>query len=951
VAPVTASLQHAPSPQPAAMPSPPTTFPAQTTPFVGRRHELAELLRRLRDPDCRLLTLVGPGGIGKTRLAIEAAQVFLATDENTLDATVDVAGMPAARQPTFKDGSFFVPLQPVESSSGVVSAIAAALGLQFYSSAPPQQQLLQFLHEKELLLVLDNFEHLLAATDLVAEILAAAPKVQLLVTSREALKLQEEWFHPLTGMRLPPAQQVHTPKDNAGSIQQMIADYDSVQLFVQTARRALVAFEPEQEQEHIIRICRLLDGTPLAIELAASWLKVISCAQISHEIERGIDILVARHQNVPARHRSMRAVLEQTWALLGAQEQAILKRLSVFRGGFRLQAAEQVAGASLLLLAQLVEKALVRPASNGHYQMHELIRQFGAEQLQSVADEQQQAQANHCAYYLSLIQQQTVNFKGKQHQEAFAEIATNLDNLRAAWDYAATKKDAKALDSAAEGLWIFSDSRGMFQEAEAAFRQAVELLTEQSAGVKLREKEMALIGFLRAGQGYLCNRRGNIEQGRTLMEDGIKLLRQVEHFAKRKMAIALLYFGWLRASQFEVEQAKQVAQESMSLFTDFNDHWGRTACMELLSVAAKNAGQLAEAEQISQEGLAQSTEIKAYKLRGGFLQKLGDIATWLGEYGHAQKHLSEALEIAMRVGSLPSITQVQRDLARLALFQGNYAYAAQMLEEGLILLQECGYPWETRVLPVLGAAHHLCGDDAQAERCYQECLHIARASGNQAAIASCLTGLGIVALDRGDPGLAEPLQQEALTLWRELALEPEIAVVYGHLGHVLASAGEKRMWEAKYYYLQALQLALKHRLAPLALDVFAGLSHLLASRGEFQRVYELLTLAEHHDASMAETKQRARTLWQKLSVYSSTMTITQAHSIVPLPDWRLIAQKLVEELPGIDPDSSEVGHFYIAPSKGILRGQLQEQTEQGGAGAELALDVTATAIEQGSDER
>ncbi|MCC6169112.1 MAG: AAA family ATPase [Caldilineaceae bacterium] len=218
----------------------PVHLPTQTTPFVGRRQELAELLRRLHTPDCRLLTIVGPGGMGKTRLAIEAAQTLL--KERELEATQDTG------QPQFKNGVYFVPLQPVNAPSRIVPAIAEALGLQFYGNEPPQRQLLNFLHGKESLLVLDNFEHLLDGAGLIADILAAAPGVKLLVTSREALKLQEEWFHPLAGMRLPPA----TPGPGA------VDASDAVALFVQTARRAVTGFEPSVQQGEIVRICRMV---------------------------------------------------------------------------------------------------------------------------------------------------------------------------------------------------------------------------------------------------------------------------------------------------------------------------------------------------------------------------------------------------------------------------------------------------------------------------------------------------------------------------------------------------------------------------------------------------------------------------------------------------------------------------------------------------------------------
>ena len=190
-----------------------------------------------------------------------------------------------------------------------------------------------------MLLILDNFEHLLAGAELLAALLRAAPYVKLLVTSREALNLQEEWFHPLTGLSLPTPVSATEHKPSCAR-----QDSEAVQFFMQNARRVRVTFSPQAEAQHVARICRLVDGIPLALELAATWLKVLSCAQIADEIERSLDILTTRQQNMPVRHRSMRAVLEQAWQLLTAPEQAVLKQLALLRGGFDQEAAQNVAG-------------------------------------------------------------------------------------------------------------------------------------------------------------------------------------------------------------------------------------------------------------------------------------------------------------------------------------------------------------------------------------------------------------------------------------------------------------------------------------------------------------------------------------------------------------------------------------------------------------------------------
>ncbi len=318
---------------------------------------------------CQLLTLVGPGGIGKSRLAQQAALTLLH------DPTA---------QAWLQDGIHYVALAAVETPGAAVTAVAQATDFQFYSSSSAQEQLLSYLRSKRMLLILDNFEQFLtgedagAMLDWLSSLVAAAPHLKLLVTSREALGLQEAWFYSIAGLSLPPNRQ-----DTLDGIDLFgeLEESDAVQLFVQSARRARVGFSLSTTYGAVTRICRLVDGTPLGIELAAAWLKVLTADQVAAELERSLDILTARHQNMPDRHRSMRAVCESSWQLLTEPLRQVVRRLAFCRGGFRMEAAKELAAASLLDLATLVEKSFLRQVETGRYEMHELLRQFVLEQL------------------------------------------------------------------------------------------------------------------------------------------------------------------------------------------------------------------------------------------------------------------------------------------------------------------------------------------------------------------------------------------------------------------------------------------------------------------------------------------------------------------------------------------------------------------------------------------
>ncbi len=392
------------------------------TPFVGRAKELAEIDALLRDPACRLLTLTGLGGSGKTRLAIEAASA-------------------AADQ--FAHGLALVALQAIPRGDLLVSAVAQTLGLVFYGEAEAQDQLFAFLHDKAMLLILDNFEHLLDDAGLVSSLLAAAPGVTVLATSREALRLQEEWLYPLGGLPAPPS--VYATGLEA---------YEAVQLFLSHARRVQPSFSLAGEREAVSRICMLTAGLPLALELAASWLKGLHAADVAQAMQRNLDMLSTNTRNVEARHRSMRAVFDQSWALLSGDERLIFAKLSVFRGGFAGEAAKQVAGASLLDLAGLVEKSLIGRESADRFGMHELLRQYATEQLAALG-QAEAAQARHSQYFAEFMRAQEPELKGPRQLATMQAIDRDFDNIRLAWVWSLERRHAANLHLMLNPLYLF----------------------------------------------------------------------------------------------------------------------------------------------------------------------------------------------------------------------------------------------------------------------------------------------------------------------------------------------------------------------------------------------------------------------------------------------------------------------------------------------------------------
>ncbi len=416
------------------------------TPFVGRSRELDDLCAVLENPSCRLLVLTGPGGVGKTRLAIEIASRL---------------------NNTFPDGVYFVPLAPLTRPDEIFCAIAEVMPFQDHQDGRSlYDQFCDYLrekHAKRFLLILDNFEHLLDGVQVISEMLDLTEHLKILVTSREALNIQEEWIRPIQGLAYP------TEENHAA-----LVDYDAVRLFLDRARRIRADVTAPDDITSVVEVCRLVEGMPLALELAAGWLNTLTPAAIATEIQRGIDILATRSRNLTARHRSIRSVFDHSWRLISDGERDSFRRLSLFRGGFTREAAETIAEATLHCLAGLVDKSLVRMNADGRYDIHELLRQYGAEQLgEEEADSLKDA---YIAYYLGLLTRLEPMIKSDRQTEALDTIAAEHENIRSAWLLACEQGAAAALGAAVESLHLFADMRGRFHDVAALMRLALDRL-------------------------------------------------------------------------------------------------------------------------------------------------------------------------------------------------------------------------------------------------------------------------------------------------------------------------------------------------------------------------------------------------------------------------------------------------------------------------------------------
>jgi predicted ATPase/DNA-binding XRE family transcriptional regulator len=690
------SLNRLPSPQlhsggeAVAVSVPPrVNVPILPTPLIGRQRALAELDRLLCDPQCRLLTLVGPGGIGKTHLAIEAASQF---------------------REAFTAGVYFVSLTPLNSSDFIVPAIADAISFAFSGPADPQAQLFNYLREKQLLLVLDNFEHLLArqGAEVIADLLQHAPDVKLLITSCETLNLQGEWVFEVEGLPIP-EDPVADEAQGAGA----------VELFVQRARRANVRFNATpQDYPAIIRICRLVAGMPLGIELAAAWVRTLSCGEIVQELERGLDFLAVSARDLPARHRSMRAVFEHSWELLTDEEQRVLCGLAAFQGGFRREAAEQVAGGSLSLLSALVAKSLLRRAVAGRYDLHEVIRQYA---LSYLANDPRYPETydRHCDYYLGLVRDRENALKSAAQQEAVRELMSEMDNVRAAWAWAITRGKFTAIGQAVRSLGWFFEVTGLPREGIEQFGVLVQALKANAHNQTWPE----VIGLAQAQQGLLFFRRGQFGHAQSVLEESLASLRPLSEPAL--LTDALVYLGIIMYLNGDLDRAQSLMEEGLACAQARGDQW-------LAAYARYNQGYLA--------GLA-GHYIEGYE------QMLAGLATWrslgdphsislglnflvptlikLGHYEEAKTFMQESLELCALTGNRWGMGTAYRFWGVTNMAQGDFSEALALLHKSLEVFQGFTTGWDiARTLSYLGETTLLMGNLPEAREIYMEALHL-----------------------------------------------------------------------------------------------------------------------------------------------------------------------------------------------------------------------------------
>jgi predicted ATPase/DNA-binding SARP family transcriptional activator len=801
-------------------------LPAPLSVFIGRETEIGQVMERLRSRGNRLVTITGAGGAGKTRLALEAARQLLPASQ---------AGE------VFAHGITFVALAAVEGAGlddprafpALAARVADALRFTFAGQEAPQVQLAHYLCEKDLLLVLDNCEHLPVASFAV-ELLEQAPQLTVLATSRGRLNVRGEQVVELDGLDFPgslppttddrplrmedgkwkmedrgskttspysilyPPSSSDPPVVGGQSLAVDLESYSAVQLFQYNAQ----AVNPRLSWTKAMlaaaaRICELVAGLPLGIELAASLVRLMSCEEIARELGASLEFLQSSRSDLPERHQSLRAVFDHSWNLLKPAEQRTLRQLSVFRGGFRRDAAAEIAIASITLLAALVDNSLVRRATGGdqgeaRYELPELVRQYAAEKLTEAAEAEQSAVLDrHCRYYTGLLEQRKADLRGSRQQQALAELNQEIENIRVAWRRAVVAEDVDLIERAIEGLFLFYEMRSWFNEGAEAFAQAAARLSELHAA-SATQQTRRVWGKVLGRQGWCTFQMGRQAEGRALLEQSLAILRSLE--APGELVFPLNYLASGAYYSGDYEQANQLAEEALRV-----------------SLACRD-----------QHGVAVAKTV------------LGQIAYLVGRYEDARRYSRESLATERELGNSWGLVFTLVSLGRVDQALGAYEEAQRSFQEGLAIRAAFGDTRGTALcLNYLGDTAHALADFGEARRCYQESLALFKEIGNQAGAATSLTKLG----------------------YNALAL------------HELGSAHA--------YFYDALRTAWGAQAIPRALEAIGGVAETLAA-DEPDQARELASLVHHHPAATQESRDRTATILARSE--SSTAKDTDALS-------------------------------------------------------------------------
>ena len=636
-----------------------TNLPIQLSSFVGRERELNEIVNLASGS--RLITLTGPGGTGKTRLALQAAAEL--TD-------------------AFTDGVWLVELAAVADPAAVPRAAAAVLNVREQPKEPLATTLAEALGRRKILLLFDNCEHVIAtAAELVDALLRSCPSLSVLSTSREPLGVTGETTYPVPSMAVPDID--HLPAPEA------LPAYGAIRLFVDRATAVLPTFRLSAgNAAAVVQVCRRLDGIPLAVELAAARVKVLSVEEIAKRLDERFRLLVGGSRTAPARHQTLQAAMDWSYSLLSEGERAVLRRLSVFAGGFTLEAAEGVCdgegveAADLLdLVSHLVDKSLViADTEDGppRYRMLETVRQYGRDRLRETGEERV-TRERHRDWFLHLAERAEPELRGHQQSDWLDLLEREHDNLRAALEWSLTTATTDAALRIAVALIWFWDTRGYFREGRDWLGRAL----AASGPIRSRLRGHALIAA-----GHLAWHQSDYHEARTLIEQGLDMFTDLEDASG--IADSLWFLGLTVSEQGDYAKAVEIYERGLALYRELGDRRGVLEILNWMGFTENARGNIERAATLHNDALALARELAVPRMIAVALYGLGDAASHRGDRAGARALYEESLAVFRRIGARGFYPGLLRRLGGIAREEGDNTRAEAFLRESLTYCREMG---------------------------------------------------------------------------------------------------------------------------------------------------------------------------------------------------------------------------------------------------------------------
>lgn len=779
-------------------------LPLEPDSFVGRRADRAALAERLAHPDCRLLTLTGRGGVGKTRLALQVA--------------ADAVGL-------FADGIFFVPLEALRNPAQVASAICVAMGLPNVDQVEALQQLLVHLRGKEMLLVLDNFEYVVEACPALIAVLRYAPGVVLLVTSRERLYLREEWLYEVEGMCIP---------DEPPGLYPTAESCDAVALFEQRVQQLQAHFSLSPEVlPDVIRICKVVEGLPLAIELAAATMAYQSCAEIATHLEQSLDILATSLRNVPERQRSLRAVFDHSWALLTQEERAVLSGLTVFEGGFTAAAAHAVISENTDTLSALAAKSLLRRTHNGRYGYHATTHAYAAERLAENADLQRELERRHGVYYAARLRRELAT---APDDEAFSDWEQERANIHVAWTRALTRRHWAIIAEMAEAVGRFYRRRGPLDEGIALFEAAVTQLPAAA------EDLSSLLVRLQIEQVRLWDASGHHERAIALSQRIITESQRLAVYELEGEGQFLLGQAYQRQGSYQ--DAEHALNQALALARIGKQRRLEADSLRILGNIAARRGAFDLARQLY-EAAAECYRVLGHaRGEAAVFNNLGVLLLQAGKHPEARGVLNAARARYRSLGDRLGEAKALNNLANVAVEQGECDEALSLYQEALEIHRAMqNTEGRATTLNNLGALFWEFGLYAEAQDVYEQALEIFHASGNLQAEGETLGNLSMLELCLGTVRRALATARRAIDTSQQSHDLVALANAYTYLGRIQIALGELNAAAEAYHQALALREKVPHRARTL--EALAGLAVVIwRTQGPSQGLQETEGLLE-----------------------------------------------------------------------------------------------------------